>query len=514
MSSASNFFISAESALSLLDSLLDVSDRQARRQQIPSLLELQTICRESGYDLPDLNTFAQVRDQRPALLLCGGTAEMATGVAKQVGYTLKLPDLPDAPLAWSADSASKAGLALRHGDAERTIKPQMLETVLQGESHLTDFVIIVQRAVVKTPWRFVWVPHPKYLEQLDRSSERLAILVGQQATITVTEDTPESVIRLLHRLEQKWWPISRDEWLEPKPRELLLSELLSLMQEPEETRELRSISLWHFVATRLLDELERRKHQYQITIDQQELKLKYVRQVLGQYQRNWTNGVKSLTDTYLQQRLAGKTITEFLDPQKAGPDVETFLNAIALPSLQGHIERFVTDRMAEFVSGLEGLAAKLELRRITLGEMNARWTPRTMGTRVESRLRERHIFAAGGGKRSGLVAGKTQGIVDQRKGQITHGSRELSQAINAEFSEWCTGFTTTFEQNIRIQLAAALANQGLADAEHLRGALSGFDRLSDRIRHHRDSVSTSEAIAAEWLRRMVSRRWIPLFQSR
>jgi hypothetical protein len=63
-------------------------------------------------------------------------------------------------------------------------------------------------------------------------------------------------------------------------------------------------------------------------------------------------------------------------------------------------------------------------------------------------------------------------------------------------------------------LAAALANQGLPDIEGLRGALSGFDRLSDRIRHHRDAIRTAEDIAGDWLRLLASRRWIPLFQSR
>ncbi len=517
MSSTADFLTTAESATALANCLLDAGERQARKQQIPSLLELQTICRESGSDLAELNVFARVRDNNPALLLCGGTAEMATEVARQIGYTLELPHLPDAPLVWCADGAAKAGLSLRHANGERTITPRMLVTFLQSELNLSDFVFIEERVAGESPWRFMWVPYPAYLEKLDSRESRIEILLGQQAAISVTEDAPETLTQILHQLEQKWWAVSRDEWAEAKPREHLLAEIGSLMLETEETRELRAISLWQFLAARLLQEVERRKQEYQTAIDQHEQRVKYVRYVLGQYQRNWVNGVQSVTDAFLQQRMSGKTIAEFMDPQKPGPDIESFLSAVGLQILQGRIEQFITDRMADFVGGLDGFAAKLELRRISLGEMNGRWTPRGLGSRVEGRLRERRIFVSGGGKRGGLMAkvtGKTQGIVDQRKGQLTQACQELSQAIAHDFAEWCTGFTSTLEQNIRIQLAAALANQGLPDPERLQGALPGFDRLSDRIRHHRDAARTSEDITAEWLRLLASRRWIPLYQSR
>ncbi len=517
MSSTADFLTTAESATALLNCLLAAGERQARRQQIPSLLELQTICRESGSDLAELNVFARVRDRNPALLLCGGTAEMATEIAKQIGYTLELPHLPDAPLVWCADGGDKAGLALRHANGERAITPRMLVTFLQSELNLNDFMFIEERVTGESPWRFMWLPYPAYLKKLDGRETRMEVLLGQQAAISVREDTPEDVIHLLHQLEQKWWAVSRDEWQERKPHEVLLAEIGSLMMESEETRELQAISLWQFLAARLLSEVERRKQEYQSAIEKHEQRVKHVRYVLGQYQRNWVNGVQSVTDAFLQQRMKGKTIAEFLDPQKPGPDIESFLAAVGLPILQGRIEHFVTDRIADFVGGLDNLAAKVELRRIPLGEMNARWTPRAMGLRLDSRLRERRIFTDGGGKRGGLVAkvtGKTQGIVDQRKSQLAQACRELSEAIGHDFAEWCTGFTSTLEQNIRIQLAAALANQGLPDPERLQGALPGFERISDRIRHHRDAARTSEDIAADWLRLLASRRWIPLYQSR
>ena len=515
MSTSTDFLDTADSASTLLDCLFQAAQRQGRREQIPSVLELQTICRETGTDLPELNIFARVRDNRPALLLCGGSAEMAMEVARQVGYNLELPELPDAPLVWSADVGSKAGLALRHSDAERAVTPRMLVTFLQSELNLSDFVFVEERVAVESPWRFLWLPRPHYLEKLESSPARLEILLSQQAAVAVMDDTPETVARLLLQLEQKWWSIARDQWKETVPQTKLVTELTSLMTEPEDSRELRAISLWQFLSARLLEELTDRKRSYSQALDQLEHKSKVIRHTLAQYHRNWTNGVRNLTDSFLQQRMIGKAAAELLDPQKPGPDIDSYLAAMGLPGLHKQIEQFVTDRMAEFVAGLDALATRLELRRIPLGEMNTRWNPRTVGPRLESRLREKKIFTDGGGKRSGLVAkmtGKTQGIIDQRKGQMTHACREVVQVISGEFAEWCTGFTTILEQNIRIQLAAALANQGLPDTEGLRAALEGYERLSDRIVHHRDATRTSEDITADWLRLLASRRWIPLYQ--
>ncbi len=516
MSTSTDFLNTADAAAALMECMMDAAERQSRREQIPSLLELQTICRESGCDMPELNIFARLRDERPALLLCGGTAEMAQDLAKQLGYKLELPELPDTSLVWCIDSAEKAGFTIRYAGTERAMTRRMLTSFLQNDLRLTDLMLIEEKVKADLLWRFVWLPKPQYLLDYEQSATWLEILLGQQAAVTVQEDTPEPVVHLLQSLEQKWWPIASDQWQEEKPRATLQAGVTSLLSEPEETRELRAIYLWQFVSARLLEELACRKRDYQIAIDQQEQKLKSLRQLLGQYQRNWTSGVRSVTESYMQQRVTGRNIQELLEPQKPGPDLESFVAAISVPTLQSKIEQFVTDRMVDFVAGLEGLAAKMELRRIPLGEANARWNPR-IGTLIEARLKERKIFADGAGKRSGLMAkvtGKTHAIVDHRRGQIGQASREVTQVIHADFTSWCGDFMTTLERNIRLQLTAALVNQGLPDAEGLRAALEGFERLSERIRHHRDSTRASEHIAAEWLRLLATRRWIPLFQGR
>lgn len=517
VSNTEKFSATAQAALSFLKALVTAGERQTRREQIPSLIELQTICREAGCDFADLNTFARVRDEGPALLLCGGDESMAHSVAGQIGYDLDFHSLPDAPLAWVVAHSSVAHLSLRRADTDRRITRKVLAGFLQNELKLDDFVFIEERVTGKSRWRFVWVPRPDYLVQFLSKTSALEILAGQLAAVVITEDTPEPVDQLLRLLDQKQWRITRDHWEQGPRRTALLAEVSTLLLEPDETRELRAVSLWHFVSERLLEQIARVKQTYNLQIEQQGHKLHSLRQLLSQHQHTWTGGLHGIIETHFQQRMKGKSFAAFFDVRQTGPDVQSFLAAAGLPALFTKVEQFVMDRMADFAGGLDGLALRLELQRITFGEMNARWTPRPMAPRLEPLLTERKIFEIRSEKSGGIMAkvtGKAPAIVDQRKGQISQACREISRAIGSDYSEWCTGFMNVFEQNIRLQFTAALANQGLPDVDHLRTAMEGFDRLSHRIRHFQQSTRTSEIVAAEWLRQLATRRWIPLYHSR
>jgi hypothetical protein len=511
------FSESARSALSILDTLQAVGERQARVSQIPSLLELQTICREAGCDFGDLNVFARVQDERPALLLCGGDVETAQQVAKQIGCTLDIPELPDAPLVWMADHGEQARLSLRRGDTDKVITRKILSSFLSSELKLDDFVFVEEREVGHSPWRFVWVPKPNYLPALLEKSSAVEILTGQQACVMIADDTPDSLLKLIDYLEQKHWSITRDHWSLDARRATLLSEVATLLDEPDEIRELRAVSLWNYIAERLLAEISRTKQRYQIQIEQQEHKLLSLRHSLSQYHRNWTSGVQNVAESHFKARISGKAFAPFYDIRQPGSDVQTFLAAAGLPGLFTKVEQFVMDRIADFAGGLEGMAVRMELHRITFGEMNTKWSPRAMGPKLDALLTERHIFQSGGDKPGGLIAkvtGKAPAMLEHRKAQIAQASREITRSINDDFAEWCTGFMTTFEQNIRVQLNAALANQGLPDVDRLRSAMDGFDRLSDRIRHYRESGRTSVTVVADWLRQFTQRRWIPLYKRR
>jgi hypothetical protein len=508
---------SARWALSILDTLLAAGGRQAQISQVPSLLELQTICRAAGCDFAELNAFARVRDQRPALLLCGGDVETAQEVAKQIGYTASIPELPDAPLVWTVDHGDRERLSLRRGDSDKVVTRKILTTFLNSEVKLDDFVFIEEHVAGDSPWRFVWVQHPQHLVALREKPSAVEILTGQRACVMIADDTPEPLLKLIDHLEQKHWSITRDHWSLDTRKATLLSEVATLPDEPEEMRELRAGPLWNYIAERLLGEIGRTKQNYQIQTEQQEHKLQSLRQTLSQYQRNWTSGVQNVVENHFKARVAGKAFAPFYDVRRSGPGVLSFLSAAGLPALFTKVEQFVMDRMADFAGSLEGMAVRMELQRITFGEMNARWTPRAMGPKLDALLTERRIFQSGGDKPGGLIAkvtGKAPAILEHRKAQIAQSGREITSSISGDFAEWCTGFMMAFEQNIRLQLNAALANQGLPDVDRLRTAMDGFDRLSDHIRHYRKSGRSTETVGADWLRQLSLRRWIPLYKSR
>jgi hypothetical protein len=297
-------------------------------------------------------------------------------------------------------------------------------------------------------------------------------------------------------------------------RTALLAEVSTLLHESQENLDVRAVSLWHFVSERLLENVARAKQSYQIQIEQQEHKIRFLRQLLGQYQKNWTGVLQNLVDAYFQQRMAGRTFAPFFDARQPGPEVQTFLSAAGLPALYTKVEQFVLDHMGDFAGALEGLATRMELHRITFGDMNVRWSPRAIGPRLEALLTEQHVFQTGSEKRGGIVAmvtGKSSAIVEQRKGQIAQACREIARGIVTDYSEWCTNFMTTFEHNIGVQLTAALANQGLPDVDRLRTAMEGFDRLVQRMREIEEASPSSEGVIADWLRQLSLRRWIPLY---
>ena len=95
-----SFTATAEAAVSLWEHWRASARARVYRDQIPSLLELQTVCRETGCSFPELDCFAGVLDMPPAFLLCGGDPDLASEIATVFGFTGPFPDIPDAPFLW------------------------------------------------------------------------------------------------------------------------------------------------------------------------------------------------------------------------------------------------------------------------------------------------------------------------------------------------------------------------------------------------------------------------------
>jgi hypothetical protein len=516
VSESGHFTASAEAAVNLWEQWRAAARTRVYRDQIPSLLELQTVCRESGCSFPELDGFAGVLDLPPAFLLCGGDSGFASEIASLFGLTTPFLDVPDEALLWWMQAGPEERTVFRHGQTEHDIYRKSLEELLLQETSPTELFDIDETIPAEARWRVIWVPHPRHFHTHDGRLREIEALLAQRAALIVQDDSPDTLRATLEDIGQKLWEVARDNVSTDDERRVLFSELMTLLEDRPEDIELRASAAWRWLSVRLLDQIEKRKQAFKQALNRYEIYVATTRHLLSQYQKNWTGGLRALLDKYMQGRLTNPALASFLDAQKPGPQPDTFVAAISLPSLQSRVDEYLTDQMAALVGGLSGLSVKLELRRISIGDVKTNWSLRPVGARLENLLKEKRIFPAETGKRGGLVGnltGKKQAILDERRGQVARAVRTSLQFIEHEFIEWSTTLVNQLEANVMIQLTAALANKGLPDPDTLQTAITGLDRLEKAIRTRRESVHSPEAVAAEWLKRVAECRLIPLYQA-
>lgn len=516
MSGSGSFTATAEAAVRLWEHWRASASARVYRNQIPPLLELQTVCRETGCSFPELDCFAGVLDMPPAFLLCGGNPDLASEIAAVFGFTAPFPEIPDAPFLWWMQAGTEERMVFRQGQTEHDIFRKALESLLHQETSPSEPLEVDETIPVEARWRLIWMPHPRHFGVPDERLRENEALLAQRAALVVRDDGSDKLRATLEDLGQKLWEVARDDLSTVDERRALLSELATLLDDRPEDLELRASAAWRWLSVRLLDQIEKRKQAFQQALNRYEIYVATTRHLLTQYQKNWTGGLRALLEKYIQGRLTNPAIAVFFDAQKPGPQPDTFVAAISLPSLQGRVDEFLTDQMAALVAGLSGLSVKLELRRISLGDAKTNWSMRPVGARLESLLKEKRVFPAETGKRGGLVGnltGKKQAILDERRGQVSRAVRTSLQFIEHEFIEWSAILVNQLEANIMIQLTAALANKGLPDPDSLQTAITGLDRLEKAIHSRREDVRSPESVAAEWLKRVAESRLIPLYQA-
>ena len=189
-------------------------------------------------------------------------------------------------------------------------------------------------------------------------------MLAQRAAVVIVEDTPIELVNVLHNLGQKLWPVARRDLETSEDRQRLLRELTSLREDRLEEIALRASAARNWLRDRLLVQADGPEEATaEDTSASSTTMSNTARHLLQQYRTHWTSGVRSLTETHFQGR-SERAMRHgcLLDPRRPVPASETFLNAMALPTLATRLDEFVIDRMADFVAGLTGLAAKIELR--------------------------------------------------------------------------------------------------------------------------------------------------------
>ena len=517
MSATPAFRATAEAAVALWEAWLAAARGRTYSEQMPSLLELQTICRETGCTLPELDSFSAVLDQPPAFLFCGPHPALAAQVAALLGFNVQFPQIPDRSVLWWLQSGPDARTILRHGSSEHEVSAQTLSTLLGQDLPEGELLEIEQTAPSTGHWRMVWVPRPRHYHAPNAAPRENEVLLAQRAALLITEDVPAKLRTALEELNQKLWEVAYVDLSTADERNKLFTELATVLEDPPEDLELRASAAWRWLAVRLLEQIAQRRQTFQQALNSHESYMATTRHLLSQYQKNWSGGLRALMQKYVQARLTTPASTAFFDAQKPGPRAETFISALAIPGMQGRVDEFLTDQMAALVAGLSGLSAKLELRRIALGDVYTQWALRPVAARLEALLKEKRIFPVEAGKRRGLVRNLTGGkqeVLDERRAQISRAARTALLFLEQEFVEWSSALVNNVEGNILIQLTAALANRGLPDPDALRSAAGGLDRLEKAIHTPREALHSPESVTAGWLSRLAGSHWIPLYQSR
>jgi hypothetical protein len=503
MSASMSFTATSIAASSLLDPLLKIARSHLHRNGNPFLPDLVSAANEACVELPLLNAFARTREQRPCLLICGGDSKFASDVAATVGYDLTLLEFPAAPVVYLVSPDEQPRLELKSAESCQSLTFDQLHEVFRSGFSKDDLSIVEEHVCADADWKFIWIPHPEALEPFLTTSTFAEILLSHYAATIVSEDTPQSLISILRELGQKLWEVSRSELEENDFRERFLAEIRLLNEESNKEREIRAGAHWNWVAARLAEKATEHHRDLTLQLERLAQRLKTTKLLLEQFQTGWKGSLRNLLDSYWTNRANSPAFAPFLDLQKPGPDIGLFLTALAPAALRTKLASFVTDRMGQLVTGLSALATKVELRQIPLAGINTRWNLDDLGNRIENLLAEKEFFPETGGKRLhivGKLTGKSQILLDERKGQLARAYRFTSQMIEADFADWCRILMTSIESRVKVEISAALANKSLPNADEIQKRLRSLDRLGKLIRGEDSELPrTPEALASQWL---------------
>ncbi|MBU1638762.1 hypothetical protein KKC97_13955 [bacterium] len=512
---SASFKASANAAFGFLAGLLRLSSKHAQRESMPSVLEMLTVCRETGCKLPELECYARAVDANGVVLLSGGSPELAAAVAGRLGLPTAFHHAENMPIMWWVSGGPEDDIHFRHGLTETRLSREALATLIEKNLGKERLITIHQRLQTESTFTFVWLPDPEVFELFADDPAVFELFLTQKLAIVTDATTPAAMRERLLGIGQFLLRLADNASAETLLNDLN-DALQALHEMTAEIREERAAAMWSWLVPRLIEAIDRTKQQYALMIDKQQHKINATAHLLREYRKNWVAGIKNQADSYLQKKIRGPQFESFYDAKLPGPENESFLSAISVSGLRGKLNKSMTDRMAEFVAGLGALANKVELRQIPLKDVDTRWNPQKLNATIETALVKNKVFTQGGGPRTGLVGsltGKSDEIVNTRKGQIARACRFVAQAIEADFAVWCDELMKKVEKLVYVQLAANLVNQGLPEADTLRTALDGLDRLAQMIQGEAAAQTIEpELIVKDWLAGLTARRFIPSYE--
>jgi GNAT superfamily N-acetyltransferase len=405
---------------------------------------------------------------------------------------------------------SRARTRIRFGTSEREVSASTLKTFLANAITSTELVLIEQEVPSDADWRLIYVPEPQRLDEFRSSPALMEILLSQRAACVADDQTPAWLLAVLKEQGQRLWTATGADFAAAESSTAMLREIRSVIDEDYESLETALEPQWRWFAGRLLQQIEEQARELQTALDKFHGQRKVAEQTLEQYRRNWMGGIHNILDDWFQGKTSGPTFTALVDhPKKCTSDA--FMQSLGLNSLWPKLSDMLTDRMAEFIPGLSGLATRMELHRIALGDARAHWVPRSLNSVIDQALTDRKLLSELTEKKKGLVESLTRKKsleADERRSHLQRAAKAVMQIIETGFADWSESLMRELRAGIELQLIAALANRGLPDPEGIVAAQRGLEQVKQVMVSPEGGASSEAAHVEELLRSLTNRRWL------
>jgi hypothetical protein len=502
---------SAQKALEWLRVLLTYAESRIAHATGPSVSEILARCEKTGCSLHELARYETERSAPPALVLFGGDRQLAERLAHSLALAVTFGETKAPNVVWEVQAGAHESWALRYNSSKRRISAGALEAFLKTGVAAGDMVTICRTVQGSSPsnWRFIWVPLPIELDAHWATPEGIGILVAQHASVIVSEDIAQGLAADLRALGQRRWEVRRQDLQDSDLLARLEAEVSTLLQTTPSEQAVRVEAAWRWLRDRCRDSIEEQRKEVQKTLELQAGRLKRVDQLLAQYHQSWTRGFHNEVEAHLRLQLKTPAMGKLVEGKKAKLTIKAFLQAMALAGLRSRLEEFVVEHLAEFVSGLSALAAKLDLPKLSLAQDHTSWSADNLAARLEAVLTEKRAFSVKKGRSRGASSGRSSGAQEERKRRIDEASAWVSTAIEASWSEWCADFFDGMKKRTEQALEASIVASGQLTVAQLQEKIAGMDSITAALYGEEKSAAVrTNAFVQRLLRDFTHQKWL------
>jgi hypothetical protein len=506
MTQAQSFARATTAFHELWTAWLDIARRRPTSDQAPAVLELKTICHETGCHIPELDAYARVQGKRPAFLVCGGDEEMFSDVAGKVGCNWPPVSLPESPIVWILHSGNRPGVRFWNGNESLSVTRQTLSKALSAVSREATFLSIEEDLPFLSPFDLIWMPYPKLFNNFRDIPEKLEIMLSQRASLIFEDYLSDEMNQVMAAMGQILHRTRHATLDDPDERRLVMQSVVDAAREFSDEANEQNCDQWNWVIAHIRQRIYRDKETFRMLVNDNEKKLLSIRQLMHQQSSDWPSEIRSICESYLLNRVDSPACAAMYNLRTPLPPVETFIVLLGLPALWSKLEQRVNERMSVLIPSIINLAEKFGWGRFTLGELSFRWNARDLSPKLIEYLNDNQIIQSENVPRGGLIGSlkpRKQLALDERKAMVSRAIRIITPFIESEFNQWCDTLLKSIEERVVVHMAATTSQYGYSDPESLRRAITGLDRIDKALSGgDKAPVSAPEGVVCDWMSRV------------